>query len=210
MPALIRSVNVGASAPNAGKPTPTGIDKQPVAAIDVAAPGSAKGRSGVAGDFIGDRRHHGGDNQAVYAVAREELDWWARELGRDLRDGCFGENLTTSGIDVDAAVLGEQWQVGSAVLQVTGPRIPCATFATRMQQPHWVRRFAERGRSGAYLAVVRPGTIVPGDAIAVAAVPEHGIDVAMAFRAWMGDRELARRIVAAGAGPQGLGDELRT
>ncbi|MCA0180330.1 MAG: MOSC domain-containing protein [Actinobacteria bacterium] len=208
MPAAILSTNVGSPRPNGSKATPTGIQKLPVDALDVAAPGRRKGPSGVAGDFIGNGRHHGGDDQAVYAVAREELDWWATELGLELPNGHFGENLTTTGIDVDAAIIGSTWQVGSAILAVTGPRIPCSTFSTHMQQPRWVKRFAERGRTGAYFAVVAPGTISRGDAITVRDVPDHGITVPMTFRAWMGDRDEARRILDLGAGSALLREEL--
>ena len=109
------------------------------------------------------RRHHGGDYQAVYAFAREELDWWAAQLGRELPDGMFGENLTTSGLDVDGALIGERWAVGDeVVLEVCGPRIPCATFAARMGERGWVKRFTDVGRTGAYLSVVTGGTVRPG------------------------------------------------
>ncbi|MCI1260865.1 MAG: MOSC domain-containing protein [Tetrasphaera jenkinsii] len=208
MPAHILSTNVGAPRPNAGNPTVTGIAKQPVDRISVSAPRARKGPSGVAGDFIGNRRHHGGADQAVYAFAREELDWWATELGIDLPGGHFGENLTTTSVDVDAAVIGEVWEVGSAVLQVTGPRIPCSTFSTHMQQPRWVKRFAERGRTGAYFAVLEPGSIAGGDKITVRDLPAHGVTVPMSFRAWMGDRDEARRILDLGAGTAHLREEL--
>jgi MOSC domain-containing protein YiiM len=179
----------------------TGIYKAPVRSIEVRAPGPKRdgGGSGVAGDVIGNLRHHGGDQQAVYAVAREELDAWSAELGRDLPDGMFGENLTTEGIDVDAAVLGQRWQVGDrVVLRVCGPRIPCRTFAVRMGEPAWVRRFTERGRPGAYLAVEVPGTLRPGDPVVPGEPPQHGLDVMDAFAAFMGERDLAAALLAAG------------
>ena len=131
----------------------------PVELAHLRAPGPKHGGlgSGVEGDFLGDTRHHGGDYQAVYAFAREELDWWAAQLGRDLPNGMFGENLTTSGLDVDGALVGERWAVGDeVVLEVCGPRIPCATFAARMGERGWVKRFSEVGRTGAYLSVVTP------------------------------------------------------
>ncbi|MEI2777415.1 MAG: MOSC domain-containing protein [Tetrasphaera sp.] len=179
----IVSVNVGAPEPDGPKGIPTGIAKQPVEAISVRAPGPKHGGlgSGVAGDFIGDNKHHGGDQQAVYAVAREELDWWATEVGRELPDGLFGENLTTAGIDVDGSVVGSRWRVGTAVLEVTGPRIPCITFARRMGEEQWVKRFTAHGRSGAYLAVVEPGQIRAGDPIEVTDVPADGVTVAQMF-----------------------------
>ena len=209
---FVRSVNVGrlTASTHASSRRGTGIDKQPVDAIEVRAPGPKRGGlgSGVVGDAIGDPRHHGGDGQAVYAVAREELDWWGRELGRDLRDGMFGENLTTEGLDVDAAVIGTTWAIGSAVLQVEGPRIPCRTFAGHMGEQRWVKRFSARGRTGAYLAVIEPGRISAGDEIRVLEVPAHGVTVPQSFRALMGDRDLAGQILASGEGSETLRAEL--
>lgn len=198
----VHSVNVGRAAPNPAKAVGvTGIAKAAVDEAELRPPGPRRGGlgSGVEGDFIGDERHHGGDRQAVYAFAREELDWWARELGRDLANGLFGENLTTRGVDVDGALVGERWRVGEdAVLEVSGPRIPCATFAARMGERGWVRRFTRHGRSGAYLAVLTPGTVRPGDRVEVLERPDHGIDVPTAFRAFSGDLDAAERVLAAG------------
>lgn len=204
--AAVRSVNVGAPQRlQGGKGIPTGIGKVPVPVIEVRDPGPKRGGdgSGVAGDFIGDRRHHGGTNQAVYAVAREELDWWAATLGREVPDGMFGENLTTEGLDVDAAVIGELWRFGTdedggALLRVAGPRIPCHTFRARMGVKGWLRRFTERGRTGAYLSVVVPGVIRAGHRIEVLQRPSHGIDVPTAFRAFTGDLAAAGRVLEAG------------
>lgn len=199
---IVRSVNVAAPRHLPGaKGMPTGIGKTPVDQVEVRDPGPKHGGqgSGVVGDFIGDRRHHGGATQAVYAMAREELDWWGAELGLDLPDGVFGENLTTAGMDVDAAVIGERWRFGphGAVLTVTGPRIPCQTFVARMGVPHWLKRFTARGRTGAYLAVTEPGVIRRGDVIRVEDRPDHGIDVPTTFRAFMGDLEAADRVLGA-------------
>lgn len=183
---------------------PSGIRKQPVERIAVRDPGPKRGGlgSGVVGDAIGSRKHHGGSTQAVYAFAREELDRWAFELGRELPDGMFGENLTTTGLDVDAAEVGELWRVGLTLLEVCGPRVPCATFAAHMAEPRWVRRFTERGCTGAYLAVREAGTIERDDPIEVEHRPGHGLTVPMFFRAVMGDRELARTFLDAGVLPE--------
>ena len=199
MPELLAVCVVSALRPDAGKIGVTAIDKRPVAWVEVRDPGSKRGGlgSGVIGDDIGSRKHHGGSRQAVYAVAREELDWWGAELRRELRDGMFGENLTTVGLDVDGAVLGERWRVGSALLEVSGPRIPCATFAAWMGERAWVRRFTERGRTGAYLAVVEPGTVSAGDGVEVLDRPAHGITVPEVFRAFTGDDDAAARVLAA-------------
>lgn len=201
-PAHVVSVNVGAPRPtttnSAGR---TGIDKRPVEALDVRASGPKRGGlgSGVVGDFIGEVKHHGGDTQAVYLFAREELDHWVEQLGRPLRPGIFGENVTTSGLAVDAMTVGQRLGIGDAVvLRVCGPRIPCRTFAAHMGVPGWVRRFTARGRSGAYCAVDVPGTIRPGDAITVLDEPDHGIDVSVVFAAFMGDLDQADRVLQAG------------
>ena len=196
----MRSVNIGGLRagirPRGGD---SAIDKRPVASVEVRDPGPKRGGlgSGVVGDDIGSRKHHGGSRQAVYAVAREELDWWGAELGRSLPDGMFGENLTTSGLDVDGSVVGDRWQVGTAVLEVAGPRIPCATFASWMGERGWVRRFTEHGRTGAYLAVVEPGRIAVGDPVLLVHRPSHGITVPDVFRALVGDDEQAERVLRA-------------
>ena len=142
--ARLESVNIGRPRPNPHKETGwTGIGKQPTSApVDVRAPGPKTTGlgSGLVGDFIGDGKHHGGDDQAVYAFQREDLDEWERRLGRELPNGFFGENLTTVGLDITEARIGERWQVGpEVVLQVTAPRIPV---------PHseagWARRVGRR------------------------------------------------------------------
>ena len=199
--ASVLSVNVGAPSPRSGKSTPTGIAKVPVAQIEVADPGPRRrgpdgsGFSGVAGDFIGSGRHHGGADQAVYAVAREELDHWAGELGRELPDGMFGENITTLGLDVDASEYGDVWTLGGAVLRVSAPRVPCSNFALRMGEKGWVRRFAARGRAGTYLAVVSPGVIRAGDPIAVE-TSGSGLLIPSLLAAWMGDLDEMRTALA--------------
>ena len=213
MPAHVLSLNVGAAEPNGAKGTlPTGIHKVPVAEATVRAPGPKHGGlgSGLDGDFIGDQRHHGGDHQAVYAFAREQLDWWATELGRELPSGAFGENLTTVGVAVDDALVGERWAVGAeVVLEVCGPRIPCATFQARMGERGWVRRFTEVGLTGAYLSVVTPGRVRAGDAVEVVDRPSHGITVPMVFRAFTGDLEVAERVLATGCLVEVEAAELR-
>ena len=204
MPALVRSVNAGALATVTGMKRPSAIRKHPVDSIDVRDPGAKRGGlgSGVVGDEIGSRKHHGGETQAVYAVAREEIDWWGEQLDRDLADGMFGENLTTTGLDVDAAEVGEQWRVGATLLEVCGPRVPCATFAKHIAEPRWVKRFTERGRTGVYLAVREPGAIATGDAIEVVHRPGHGLTVPMFFRAAMGDTAMAAVFLDARVLPQ--------
>ncbi|MGW3152972.1 MOSC domain-containing protein [Streptomyces sp. NPDC001089] len=180
----------------------TGIDKRPVTGpVRVSAPGpKGVGASGLAGDTVCDLRHHGGDDQAVYAVAREDLDDWERELGRPLANGSFGENLTTLGLDVSGARIGERWRVGAElVLEVTSGRIPCRTFQGHLGEPGWVKRFTHRAAPGAYLRVIESGEIRAGDPIEVVHRPGHEVTVAVEFRAKTTERELLPGLLAAGA-----------
>lgn len=201
---LIGSVNVGRVRVRDDAVGATAFDKRPVAGpVFVRAPGPRKGVSGLVTDEIASARHHGGDDQAVYAYAREDLDAWERELGHTLSAGAFGENLTTTGIDVTGAVIGEHWEIGGdLVLQVAVPRIPCFTFATRMAVPKWVRTFTERAKPGAYLRVLRPGEVSQGDTVAVTNRPGHGVTIGMTFRAMTLEPELLPRLLAADELPE--------
>lgn len=210
-PARVRSVNVGRARPSAaGSLRTTGIDKRPTDdPVHLRDPGPRRGGagSGLVGDHVEDRRHHGGTDQAVYAVAGEELAHWAAVLGRGLPDGMFGENLTTEGLDVDGALVGEIWRVGDTVrLQVTGPRIPCATFAGHLGEAHWVRRFTERGRTGAYLRVLTDGPVQAGDPVVLESRPDHEVTVPTMFRALTTHRDLMPLLEPLG---DLLGDEGR-
>ncbi|KUL24077.1 MOSC domain-containing protein [Streptomyces regalis] len=198
------SVNLGRpkAVPYADDPEDvTGIDKRPVTGpVRVAAPGpKGIGGSGLAGDAVCKKEHHGGDDQAVYAVAREDLDDWERELGRSLTNGGFGENLTTLGLDVSGALIGERWRIGSeVVLEVTCGRIPCLTFQGHLGEKQWVKRFTAKGAPGAYLRVIEPGEIRAGDAMEIVHRPGHDVTVALQFRAVTTERKLLPRLLAAG------------
>jgi MOSC domain-containing protein YiiM len=174
----------------------TAIDKRPAAArVAVRAP--AAGGVGLAGDQVVDVRHHGGRDQAVYAYAIEDRDWWATELGRDLGPGSFGQNLDTEGIDVTEAVIGERWQVGTdgVVLEVSSPRIPCRTFQGFMDEPNWIKRFTEHGAPGAYLRVVSEGTVGAGDTVTVLDRPGHRVTIGDVFRPRDTDADRLRRLL---------------
>jgi MOSC domain-containing protein YiiM len=183
----------------------TGIGKRPVAGpVEVAAPGPrGAGGSGLAGDAVCDLRFHGGDDQAVYAYAREDLDHWQRQLGRPLPDGCFGENLTTTGYDLNSALIGERWRIGARlVLEVTSGRIPCRTFAGWLDEngadaTGWVKRFTHAARPGPFLRVVTPGPVAAGDPLTVLSRPGHEVSVAYLFRAMTTAPELLPRALEA-------------
>ncbi|MFF9068979.1 MOSC domain-containing protein [Streptomyces sp. NPDC014891] len=179
----------------------TAIDKRPVEGpVRIEAPGApGVGRSGLAGDTVCDLRFHGGDDRAAYAFAREDLDRWEQELGRPLANGCFGENLTTRGVDVNGALVGERWRIGEeVVLEVTGGRIPCRTFAGFLEEKGWVKRFTQSDAGpGALLRVIVPGEIRAGDPVTVVHRPGHDITVALLHRAATTERALLPRTLAA-------------
>ncbi len=198
---VLASVNLGLPQPNPYKSAKTtGIGKQPVQdPVQVRDPGPKTGGlgSGLVGDHIGDGKHHGGDNQAVYAFQREDLDAWQERLGRELPNGFFGENLTTVGVDVNNARIGERWRIGEVELQVTSPRIPCATFRGWMGEKSWAKLFTAAARPGAYLRVITPGLIQTGDEVVVTDRPAHDVSVALVFRATTVQRELLPELLAA-------------
>lgn len=203
--ASLLSVNVGvvrvAPYANLGQ---SAMDKQPVT-------GRVAVRTlGLDGDGVGDVVNHGGVDQAVYAFAREDLDWWAAELGQEIRNGMFAENLTTEGIDVNEAEVGERWQVGSTVLEVASIRTPCNDFKNWMglggyDNRAWVRRFAQVGRPGPYLRVLVEGEVGAGDEITVVHRPGHGVTVTTMFRALTTNAELLPELLKV----ENLVDEAR-
>jgi MOSC domain-containing protein YiiM len=197
----LHSVNLARVRPNPDKRSVamTGIEKIPTSEpVLVRAPGRRKDGlgSGLVGDMVGDRLNHGGDTQAVYAYAREDLDYWETVLGRDIRGGMFGENLTTSGVDVNGALIGERWRIGEVVLQVTVPRIPCGTFRAWIAERGWLRTFAQAAVPGTYLSVVSPGYVRAGDQVTVVHRPAHGVTVAQVFRALTLEPDLLPSILA--------------
>lgn len=172
----------------AGKLRRTAIDKTPVDEAEVR-------RLGIVGDQVADTVHHGGADKALYVFAREDLDSWERELDGHLRNGQFGENLTTVGIDVNAALVGERWRIGEVLLEVAHVRIPCRVFGNWLgvggfDDTAWVKRFTADQRPGAYLRVLDEGRIRVGDDVIVEHRPTHGITVSHMFRALTTERHL--------------------
>ncbi|MGW4293351.1 MOSC domain-containing protein [Micromonospora chersina] len=200
------SVNVGKPRPNPWKKlTATGIDKRPVSGpVAVAAPGpKGTGEVGLAGDRVYDVKHHGGPDQAVYAYAREDLDRWEAELDRPITNGGFGENLTTVGLDVNRALIGERWRIGpDVVLEVSCPRIPCATFQGWLREHGWIKRFTEAALPGAYLRVIEPGQVRAGDHVEIMYRPAHQVTVELVFRAMTLEPELLPQLLVAEALPE--------
>ena len=184
---LTHSVHTGEWTGSEGK---TGIDKRAVEGPVTFA------NEEVTGDVIVDRNHHGGFDQAVYAYSREDADWWQNQLGITIDNGRFGENLTTSGIDVNQALVGERWKIGSTILEVSQPRIPCRVFAGFWQRPTLIKEFMESGKPGTYLRIIQEGQINAGDAIEILSKPDHQITIADLYAAKNGERSKVQEIAA--------------
>ena len=150
----------------------------------------------VFGDVVVDRNHHGGYHQAAYAYAREDADWWEKEIGQTIANGRFGENLTTTGIDVNQSLIGERWKIGTTILEVSQPRIPCRVFAGFWQRPTLIKDFMSAGKPGTYLRIIQEGEISAGDSIEIISKPDHAITIADLYAAKNGERSKVEEIAA--------------
>jgi len=186
------SVNVGQprTVEWQGRTVETSIFKAPIV-------GSVMLRTlNLAGDRQADLEAHGGFDKAVYAYSVEDQRWWGQEIGRPLSYGEFGENLTTEGLEVNDALVGERWQIGSAVLEVSEPRIPCWRLGVRMNDESFPRRFTMALRPGTYLRIVVEGDVGAGDEIRVVGKPDHDVTVRDVFRIYTRDRDEVARLLA--------------
>jgi MOSC domain-containing protein YiiM len=192
MPSVL-SVNLGRPKPipYRGKQVMTGIFKEPVEGR-VAARGT-----NLEGDEQANRKVHGGVDKAVYSYSREDYDWWEGELSRTMGPGTFGENLTTAGIDLADAVIGERWRVGTTVLEVAEPRFPCFKLGVKMGTQRFVKQFAKARRPGAYLRIAEEGELGAGDPIEVLERPGHGVTIGLFAEAYLGDRDRIEDLLAA-------------
>ena len=151
----------------------------------------------VEGDDQADRKVHGGPDKAVYAYAIEEIRWWEEELGRELGPGAFGENLTTQGIDVSGAVVGERWRIGTVLLEVVQPRLPCFKLNLKMGDNRFGKRFVAAGRPGAYLRIIEEGELGAGDAVEVVRRPDHDVTMRLMMHAGLADQSRMPELLAA-------------
>lgn len=182
----VRTVHYGAKA------ITTGIFKTPV-----------RGRVALKGvnlhgDDQADRTVHGGPDRAVYAYALEDYAWWQDQLGHSLPPGQFGENLTTCGVDVSHALVGERWRVGSALLQITAPRVPCYKLAMKMNEPRFIKRFAVALRPGSYLSILVEGEVEQGDVIEIVSRPPHDITIAKMTQIYLFERDRLSELLVPG------------
>jgi MOSC domain-containing protein YiiM len=190
--AEVLSVNVGRPREFEynGRPAKSAIWKSPVTSRV-----QARGVN-LEGDEQADRKAHGGPDKAIYAYAIEDVHWWEKELGRSLQYGEFGENLTTQGIEVNNALVGERWGIGTTVLEVSEPRVPCWRLGVRMDDQMFVRRFTEALRPGTYLRIIGKGDLGAGDEIRVIHRPDHDLTIRDVFRIYTRDRDEIERLIA--------------
>ena len=188
----VLSVNVGRprDVPTGRRVVRTAIWKSPV-----------EGRIAVRGvnldgDDQADRRVHGGPDKAVYAYAIEDTRRFEAELGRELGPGAFGENLTLEGVDASGARPGDRWAIGSAVLEVVQPRLPCFKLGLRMGDPGFVKRFGQAGRPGAYLRIVAEGDVGFGDRVVVTPQTDHDVSVRFMLHAILVDHSMLPELLA--------------
>jgi MOSC domain-containing protein YiiM len=201
--AHVEAVNVGRPRPierGNGRTETSSIWKEPVSGR-VAVRGV-----NIEGDDQADRSVHGGPDRAIYAYAAEDTDWWEEQLGRELGPGIFGENLTLRGVEVTGALVGERWGIGTVVVEVTSPRIPCWKLAKKMEDPLFIKRFAEARRPGTYLRIIEEGELAAGDALEIVHRPEHDVTIGLFAEAYEHDRTLLPRLLEADALPDAWRD----
>lgn len=191
-PGKVLSVNVGRAREfdYNGRSAKSAIWKSPVSGR-VAARGV-----NLEGDEQADRKAHGGPDKSVYAYALEDMRWWERKLGLSLQHGQFGENLTTQGIDVNDALVGERWEIGTTVLEVSEPRVPCWRLGVRMKDERFPHRFTEALRPGTYLRIIVEGELGAGDEIRVVDKPNHDVTIRDVFRIYTRDRSEVERLIS--------------
>jgi MOSC domain-containing protein YiiM len=189
----IISVNVGApqEVEFRGHTVSTGIYKSAVKG-----PVRVEGVN-LIGDQQADSRVHGGIHKAVYAYAAEDYEWWSGQLGRDLVPATFGDNLTTEGINLGNAVVGQRWRINDAVLEISEPRMPCYKLGIRMDDPGFPTMFSAAGRPGSYLRIIEEGSLAAGDRVEVGPPPSHGLTVADIARIYERDQHEACRLLEA-------------
>lgn len=174
------SVNIGKpqTIPHARSTRQTGIYKKPVQALVQIT------RTGIPGDAVLDTKHHGGVDQAIYIYGTPDYAWWSQELGQELLPGTFGENLTIGGLESAAFNVGDRLHIGGAILEVTAPRIPCGTLASRMGDPLFVKRFRAAERPGLYCRVIREGQVQALDSVTLEPYAGETVSVLELFRSF--------------------------
>lgn len=149
---------------------------------------------GMEGDVIVSKKHHGGPDQAVYIYGMADYAWWTNEIGKELAPGTFGENMNISDLESAQFNIGDYLQIGEVTLQVTAPRIPCGTFAARMEDPQWVKKFRQAERPGLYCRVIKEGIVKTGDSVFVEKYTSETLSIVQVFRDYYDKNKSAETI----------------
>lgn len=200
----LSSINLGQKRQllNGSKLETTGIHKIPVDGP------VAVTKYGIEHDFIASKKHHGGPDQAVYIYGADDYAWWSEQLGSELAPGTFGENLTINGLESARFNIGDRLRISEVTLQVTAPRIPCGTFAARMKDPGFVKRFSDAERPGLYCRVLQEGTINTGDIVKSETYESDRISIVDVYREYYNRNRSAETIRKLLASP--IAERLRT
>jgi MOSC domain-containing protein YiiM len=172
------SINIGQkqTQQNGLKLETTGIYKNPVhGPVQVTT-------LGIQQDFIASTKHHGGPDQAIYVYGAADYQWWSTELGREISAGTFGDNLTISELESTQFNIGDRLHIGAVILEVTAPRIPCKTFARRMQDPLFVKKFRHAEKPGLYCRVIQHGFVQVDDEVIIEKYQGETISVLQMYR----------------------------
>lgn len=181
----------------------TGIYKMPVQRpVEIKA-------LGIDQDAICDTKNHGGPDQAIYVYGMADYAWWSKEIGKDLAPGTFGENLTISELESAQFNIGDTLHIGDVILQITAPRIPCGTFAARMADPHWVKKFRHAERPGLYCRVIKAGVVQAGDAVSVEKYTDEIISILEIYRGYYDKNKSEEKIKRRLNAPIAIRDRTR-
>lgn len=172
------SINLGRpeSLENSKSGSLTGIIKRPInGEIRIS-------KDGLPGDTICNTKYHGGPDQAIYLYGRSDYAWWEESLGMPLAPGIFGENLTLSNLESASLHVGDRFHIRDTVLEITSPRIPCSTLASRMNDSGFIKKFRAAERPGVYCRVMVEGSIQPGDPVEYHPMPGPRVGILEIFR----------------------------
>ncbi len=183
----VKSIQVGMprERSNGQKTWRTGIFKTPVQSPVQAT------ATGLAGDGVGDTKHHGGPDKAICCHPWAHYDYWNAYFLWNLEPGVFGENFTLLGLTESDVAVGDVWQVGAIRVQVSQPRIPCWQQSDKLGQPGFEKLVMQTGKSGFYLRVLEPGMVAPGDTITLVERPHPAASIVRLNRALAQPQDIA-------------------
>lgn len=182
---VVESLNIGLPRKEIfhGREIITGICKQPVSGPLLL------GRFGFERDGVGDLKHHGGDDKAVCVYSLDHYPYWEDVIGIKLPVAAFGENLTVSDLREDDICIGDVFELGTALLQVSQPRQPCITLAARYGRDDLVKLVADSGRTGFYFRVLKEGVVERGAMLILKEKDPRGITISFASHIFHHDRK---------------------